>query len=96
MSADKTVIQGPILVLQALQERILPQRCIAGLELIVRAPALLVQRIHAIWQTTCKSERPTLCGREAGALIETRVSEDSIATEGNLQYPFRRCRRGHG
>lgn len=64
---EERIVEDPVLVLEAMQERVAPNGCVAGLELIVRALALLFERVDAIRQSAGQPERLALVRRERSA-----------------------------
>ena len=50
MPANETVVEDPVLILQALEERVLAEGLGARVELVVRALTLLLEGVDAIGQ----------------------------------------------
>ena len=80
MPRKQREIQHPVLLLQTLQERVLPDRTIARLELVVRAVALLIERVDPAWKASCQTECFALSEGQGGAFVESRAGEDACTS----------------
>ena len=67
MPAEETVVEDPVLVLEALQEGVAPDGCVAGLELVVGALALLLESVDAVGEPPGEPEGFALVHGERGA-----------------------------
>lgn len=85
VSAEEPVVEGPVLVFQALQKGVLADRSVARGELVVRAAALLLERVDAEGEAPGETEGLALCDGECGALVEARVGEDGVAAQCDTQ-----------
>lgn len=85
VAPQQRVIQHPVLVLQALQKRVLPDWSLPRPELVVRACALLVDGVDAGGQTAGKAKGFALGDSEGGALVEARAGKEGSTTEGDTE-----------
>ena len=69
----QAVIQDPILIFETLQELVLPDGCIHGVELVIRPTALLVESVDLEGQPANETELPAFLHGECSALVETWV-----------------------
>ena len=93
MPAKQSVVQDPVLVLEALQERVLANRLVADAELVVCSLTLLLEGVDSMRETSSETKGPTFRGREPSALVEAGMCENAIAAQGYSEDSVRR--RGH-
>lgn len=96
MSREKSVVEDPVLVLEALQERILPEGLFARLQLVVSSITLLIERVYPEGQTTGQPERLTFIEGERGALVPAGAGEDGLAAKSDAVGDLRVRDVGHG
>ena len=85
MPAKETVVEDPVLILQALEERVLAEGLLARAELIIRAPALLFEVVDAMRKAAGEPECSALRRAERGAFVKSGVGEDGVSAEGDSE-----------
>ena len=81
MAAEETIVKHPVLVLQTLQERTLPERRVACMKLLVRALALIVEGVHPQRQPSSQAKLPTFMVGECGPFVPARLSQNRAAAD---------------
>ena len=85
MPANETVVENPVLILQALEERVLAERLLAHVELGVCATTLLLEGVYAIREVSGEAKRPAFRGGKRGALVKPGMDEDGVSAEGDTK-----------
>lgn len=86
MSRDERVVQDPVLVAQALQERVLRQVALLAFQLVPGTFTLLIEGIYPIWQTAKETKGPTFICRKGGTYprLQTLLRSSTMDSEAYL------------
>ena len=89
MPANETVVEDPVLILQALEERVLPERVIARFELVVGPIALLIEGVDRVGEASREAKCLALSDGKPGALVPSGAGKNGIASEGDTILALR-------
>jgi hypothetical protein len=86
MSGYKGIIKHPVLLLEALQERVLAYRGVIGVQLIIRSIALFVDGIDARRESARQTKLFAFLFREGCSFVPSRGSEQCFTAQSDFEY----------
>lgn len=96
MPQQQSVVEDPVLLLQALEEGVLPERRIARHELIVSPFTLFFEGIDLEREASCEAECLALLEGERGTLVPPRTGQDRLSSQSGPVLLLRLLGVGHG
>jgi hypothetical protein len=94
MTAKKVIEEDQILLLETLQEGVLAQRRVAGQELIICSPTLVIKVIDLVRETPDDTQLLALPHGKGGAFIPAGIHENRFTAEGDTNDFIARHVRG--